>query len=598
MAKLKPKSGNIMTGGCLSLFGMPFLCAGLVMAGMYFNGFSSWWRAQGWEEVPCWIESAKLKENQGDDSTSYQATATYRYEFRGRQYHGDRVAFGLGSDNVGDFQKSAHRELAQHVVQGTDHAEAVGREGNRQPFHCYVNPSHPEEAVLYRGIRWEMQAFLAIFALTFPAVGAGLVVGGILSVRYAKREASLKQSYPDEPWKWKSAWSGPAIPENSGVSFKPVLIYTLWSGAIIFPLIAVTAMTGAFDKEPKSWLLMIFVALWCLPAWFTFRRLRQKRVIGSPKFELAEVPAYPGGILMGSILLEKPLPLHGSAELTLLCEKLTTVSTGDGNSTSTDTLWTDSGTVSQDLVTRDGSGFRLPVRFPLPPDSPVSGESDTPSVRHRWKLRFQVPESGIKSEFELPVFRMGKSPAPTATGPSFVPTIAELADQDIPALLASQRIRAEFDRRGFPISIHCPPARFPALIVFLVIFDLIWSGIAVVLFQQNALLIFQIFWPASAAVIWGVVIYQLIHSRTLHFNETGLEVTNRFGPIIRTESITKNQIIGFSHDTNASSNNTSFYRVRIEDVFGKTKTLVGGLKGSMTAAALARRLEDWWKSGR
>jgi hypothetical protein len=44
-----------------------------------------------------------------------------------------------------------------------------------------------------------------------------------------------------------------------------------------------------------------------------------------------------------------------------------------------------------------------------------------------------------------------------------------------------------------------------------------------------------------------------------------------------------------------TSNNTSFYRVRLESVLGKKTTLADGITESTTATALVKRLEAWKK---
>lgn len=595
MAKFKSKAPSQLSGGCLSLFGLPFLLAGLFLAWLYFSGYSEWWRARSWVEVPCWIESTELKAHDGDDSTTYQVLASYRYEYEGHLYHGDRVTFSKGSDNVGNFHEETHRELRGYVVGKATGLEDAGAQGNRKPFRCYVNPNKPDESVLYRVLRWQMQAFMAIFALTFPAIGAGLVAGGLIAVRIAKKDAELVANHPGQPWKWKSNWAGSSIPESAAGWSKALYLYTLWSGLIIVPLIFTTAMTGAFQTNRMAWLLLILVALWCLPAWFSLKRFRQRLAIGVTRFEPTQSPAYPGGVLAGAIMLEKPLPMRGDAELTLTCEKKVTRKTGDGDSTTTEKIWSHAQNVTLDQITRDVSGFRLPVAFSLPADAPQSDAGDDPAIKHVWKLQLKVPGTAIGPVFEVPVFHTGESPVVTTTI-SAAASIQEVAAADLPILLAARSIRADFDGNGLPRSIVCPPARLRSLIVFLVVFNVIWTAVAALLIHKHAPLIFRIVWPVSAAGIWLAVLYQLLHRRTVTFSVMGLEVTNETGPLASSRKLEKSQIIGFSHDTNMNSGNTVFYRVRMEDVFGKKTTLVDGITESATAAALAGRLEDWRKS--
>jgi hypothetical protein len=583
-------SKPVAAGGCLALFGLPFLGAGLFLTWLYFSGYVKWWTARSWQETPCWIESAELKRSSGDGDT-HKTLATYRYEFGGRVYQGDRVSLYGGSDNIGDFQKEAHRELSRHA-EGTSFA--AGGESQR-PFRCYVNPENPSEAVIYRTLRWQMQAFMAIFALTFPAVGAGLVSGGVLGIRRMKSEAALSEKHPGEPWKWKNHWAEATIPESTSAGTRALGLYTFWSALIISPLILAAAVSGAFHTDRSAWLLLLFVALWCVPAWFTGRRLRHWLAVGKTRLELQDTPAWPGGVLRGAILLAKPLPARGVPELHISCEKIVTRGSGENRSTIREKIWSAHETLSQDRVTRDFTGFRLPVSMAIPFDGPESSMNGDYPESYVWKLEFKVPGTVIQSVFEIPVFRNGKSPALMTEAAGL--SIQETASSDLPALLAEQRIQVEFDHAGMPLTIVRPVALHRSLIAFLAIFNLIWTTAAVFLVRQDAPLVFQVVWPLSAGVIWLSIFWQLLYKRTVTFTRDGVKLRHQLGPASREEMIQKPQIAGFSHDTNMNSNNTRFYRVRFESVLGKKQTVADGINRAATAEALVQRLEAWRKSG-
>lgn len=594
MFKTMPKSqsGKELSSGCLALFGLPFLLAGLFMSWLYVSGYTKWLQAQRWEEIPCWIESAELKINH-DDSTTYQATAKYRYEYKGRTYRGDRVSFGAGSDNIGDFQRQAHRELSRHVEKKAGKAERDPGQKPVEPFRCYVNPGNPGESVLYRTLRWQMQAFMALFALSFPAIGAGLVVGGMLASANHKRETGLRAQHPGEPWKWKTIWAGASIAPSGTLWHLALFVYTIWSGLVIVPLILAAATTGAFQRDSMSWLLMIFPALWLIPLGFAVRNLRRKAALGAVRFEMQEMPAWPGGTLRGSITCPKPLPLRGSVELSLTCTKSITRSSGDGSSTTTETIWSHRENVPQERVVRDFSGFRLPVSITLPADAPESGETGESSTRHDWKLELKVPGTVIRTGFEVPVFRTGQSPVREILQSS-VPSIDEVSAADLPARLAERRIQAEFDDAGIPVSIVCPPSRNLQLVLFLVFFNLIWTAVAVFLIRaDNVPMLFRIVWPGSSAIIWLVLLWNLLHKRASTFGSDALEVRNQLGPVVWTKKFEKNRIVSFQHGSNMSSNNTNFYKVWLTDVTGKKKTLADNITSSTTAAALVKRLDAW-----
>jgi hypothetical protein len=234
--KAMAKSKKELPGGCLSLFGMPFLAAGLFMSWLYFSGYARWWQSRSWVETPCWIESAELKTNRGE-STTYKATATYRYVYGDRTYHGDRVALGGGSDNIGRFQQEAHRELSRHVAKSAAKAERDPQQETGAAFRCFVNPSSPSESVLYRTLRWEMQAFMAIFALTFPAVGAGLVFGGWFGMRIANASPRCETPIPASHGNGRPPGSSLRFPKmrrrgkpgSSSTHSGPESSWSLWS---------------------------------------------------------------------------------------------------------------------------------------------------------------------------------------------------------------------------------------------------------------------------------------------------------------------------------------------------------------------------------
>jgi hypothetical protein len=589
-AMKKRGSSKQLSGGCLSLFGLPFFAAGIFMSWLYFSGFAKWWSARGWDEVPCRIVGAGLKANHDSDGTTYRATADYRYSYEGRMYQGDQVSFHNGADNVGDFQQRAHRELSGYL------ADADADE-NARMFRCFVNPKDATESVLYRTLRWEMQAFLAIFALTFPAIGAGLVLGGMMSGAAARKTAALRIRHPDEPWKWQPQWSAKPIRESSGPWRTGLYFYTLWSGIIVAALVGAATLGGAFENGGAAWLLLVFVALWCVPGWFSLRQFRHRMAVGEAGFHAKEIPTCPGGVMEGAILLQRPPPMRRPVEVDLVCEKSITRKSGDGDSTTTEKVWSHRETVPTDAIVRDLSGFRVPVRIAVPADAPESGNGEDSSIRHTWKLRLKVPGTAIDSAFEVPVFRTAGPPTLPVSPASGAPSILDEAAADLPERLAGRRIRAEFDASGAPVTIVCPPARHRWMIVFMIVFNLIWTAAAVFLIQQHAPLIFRIVWPVSAAAIWLGVIWSLLHKRTVTFSPLGLEVRNQLGPVTWSQSFGKADLIGFPHDTNMSSGNTNFYRIRAESVLGKRQTLVDGITEVSTAAALANRLEAWRKSG-
>lgn len=234
--------------------------------------------------------------------------------------------------------------------------------------------------------------------------------------------------------------------------------------------------------------------------------------------------------------------------------------------------------------------------FTLPADAPQSAPTDQDLIRQVWKLRFVVPGTAIQSDFEIPVFRTGRIPLPVGISQIPVGSILEGTSADLPSLLAARGIRAEFSADCTHTSLVCPAGINRALIFFLLFFNIIWTGAAVLLIVQHAPLLFRMVWSVSAAAIWLSIIWQILHKRAVTLGAYGMEVRNQLGPFIHTRNFEKSQILGFSHDANLSNNTTSYYRVRLESVIGKKTTVVDNITESTTAEVLARRLDAWEKA--
>jgi hypothetical protein len=592
----KKRALSSPTSGWILLFGLVFFLVGLLMSWIYFSGYIKYWAAASWEEVPCWIESAKL-ETKHHESTGYKATATYRYRYRGHLYEGNQVSLGSGFDNIGSFQLRISQELQRYANNPGAKPDAFSRLESQKAFRCFVNPAKPESAVLYRSLRWEMQAFLAIFALTFPAVGAFLIAGGIVGSKDQIRENTLRDRYPEQPWKWNPAWAGEFIPEEGRFGRAGLLTYTIWSGGVVLPLVATIAL-GGFIHETKAVLVaLIFFGLWCIPASFSFKHLRQRLAVGSVHFEQANAPAQSGGQLHGAIVLQNPLCVKGSVEVKLECQKRVTHNGGtEGSTTTVETLWSRSVRLPGTMGAGGPFQCRIPVHFRLPPDAPESAVGDSSNMRHEWKLKLNTSEPNLHASFEIPVFRTGSFPALDADIASDVPSILDTASLDLPALLAHRKIHAAFDQAGFPVSLVCPPARNLGLIGFLTLFNVLWTGIAVFLILRQAPLLFRIVWPCSAVFLWGLVLWNILHKRTATFHASGVSVTNELFPFRWVRSFQKSEISGFSSAVHMTSSTTNFYRIQLTTVLGKKETLVDGITESSTAEALVGRLGLWKQS--
>jgi len=130
-------------------------------------GWPAWksYAARGWQATPCVIDHAVMG-NKGTQSDCAFVRVSYRYEFRGSPYRGDRYDF-----------EGPDRDLSRV-------ATIVASLPNGSRRMCYVNPSNPPESVLVRDVRspttgeWLQMALLA----------AGITAISLQMVRQRRRK--------------------------------------------------------------------------------------------------------------------------------------------------------------------------------------------------------------------------------------------------------------------------------------------------------------------------------------------------------------------------------------------------------------------------
>ena len=585
------RRATVMSGGCLSLFGLPFFIAGLVLSFIYFNGYRKWLIVQNWVETPCWIETAELQVSRGEETT-YKATATYRYDYQGITHRSSDVSIYSGSDNIGDFQQEAYRELARY-------AESLPAKRNqlqvdrvaRAPFRCYVNPRDPRQAVIYRGLRWPLQAFMSIFALTFPAIGFGLVVGGLVATQAAKEDKQRQDRFPDQPWKWRKAWSSDKIPDSTRIWQRPIDIYTVWSALTIAPLIVATAMSGAFQRDWYAWLLVILIALWLVPASISLRGIRKRLAIGRAYFQSDEPYVAPGNVLSGMIHFQREWAMPERASVQLVCEKKVTVETSDGRSKSQQRIWSSpEQIVPASNFIRDFPVSQLPVVFAIPLRAQESKEEG--DTEYQWKVLLNVPGTVVDGTFEIPVFH---------TEASRALAVASLEDDDLeslvtlehlPALLKKDGIVIGFDEERHLSSLVCGHARHIKAILGIVAFNVIWSLVAVFLFVSEAPWIAKWFWAITSFAIWFAIVWQLLHRRSVSFDETGLTIFREVGPWKWCRTISNSAIEEVAFDVHMDSGNTRHHRVRVYGPSLKKQTIVDGITDIRVAKSIAHMISQ------
>jgi hypothetical protein len=101
---------------------------------------------QWWVQTPCTILGSRVVEGHSDDGPTYSVEIKYQYSTGGRNFTGDQYDFFVAN--------SGGRAAKEAVI-------------NRFPAGkrtvCFVDPSDPKQAVLHRGLSWNVLSALFPF---------------------------------------------------------------------------------------------------------------------------------------------------------------------------------------------------------------------------------------------------------------------------------------------------------------------------------------------------------------------------------------------------------------------------------------------------
>jgi hypothetical protein len=485
MLSIDTKS-NRLGNGCLMLFALPFAAVGvgaLVWAGWTLL---EWREAAGWAAVPAEIVAVELEEHTDDDGgTTYETTATYRYEHNGTSYTGTRVAIDTGADNVGSFQQDLYYQLRN-------------AQERRTPITAYVDPAEPTRAVLNRELRPGLFALKGVFAIVFCGVGFGLLFGARHAAKKTAAEDRRRREWPDEPWRWRPEWANGRIAASARAgAYAAIALAVLWN---LISLPAALIVPGEIaDGNNAAAVALLFplvglgLAAWAIRAWLQLRRFKV------PTLQVQRLPVSLGGRLKGSILVDAEVPVTNDVGLELKCVQVRTTGSGKNRRREETMLWQKQWRVPRHHCQIATSSTTIPVDVAVPPDQPATTlESDEDKIYWRLEAAAECPGPDFWSKFELPVFATGETPQPgeapvLASASSERPANRKLAALGIDYERMPQGGEAWTFRRG----------QHRAVGAGITLFAAIWGVAGVALLFSDAPIVIPIFFLiADALIVW------------------------------------------------------------------------------------------------
>ncbi|HWA28152.1 MAG TPA: hypothetical protein VG734_21050 [Lacunisphaera sp.] len=261
-----------------------------------------------------------------------------------------------------------------------------------------------------------------------PGVMGIVLLGGPLAylgfarrlVRENRAEQARRAQFPDQPWKWKKEWIGPAIEPNEGAA-----TFGLWFFALFWNALAWAGAVALFVKgihKPGEYFIFLFPLIGVFLLWGAIYRTVRTRKFGRVRFVPSSLPGVIGGYLGGVIDVPARVTPEGDATLTLKCVRRETRGSGKNRRTTDVGLWEREESIPRQKWVTGSGGTRLPVLFYIPPTCVATDGSDSDNeIVWRLSAGAAVPGVDFFTQFEVPVFATGDTAAPPETGAPVLP---------------------------------------------------------------------------------------------------------------------------------------------------------------------------------
>lgn len=550
-----------------TLFALPFAAVGAWMLWSIGSSLVAAWQMDSWVRAEARLSRGGYETHSGDDSNTYEAFASYQYEFDGRRYAGDRVALSGGADNIGNYQ----RDIGQNL-------RAAAASGNA--ILIYVDPAEPSNAVIDRGVRWGLLGFKSIFLFVFGGIGVGLLIA--IWKAPAPQDPSLPK-FQDAPWLRNAAWQTPNIRSNSKSAMRGAWIFaTLW--CLVSAPIPFLMYEEVVAKE--NYLALIGALFPLVGVGLLIRALRRTREwtrFGAAPVELDPFPGSIGGHVGGTIDLRLPFDAGRQFKLTLSCIHSYTSGSGEDKSQKERALWQDHRVAHAQAGT---NGTRLTFRFDVPEGLHAS-DTEKNSSCYSWRLHLHAALPGIDldRDYELPVY-------PTATRSRYISAMAVDKSRDLQRAIDERSVHerlhletiANGKRLHFPAGRHIGAASGGAMVGGL------FAAAGWFLIAQAG----HTFFGGVFGVVGG-----LIAVASLYMMLNSLEVTAADGQIVtvrrvlgiplRRKRMQKAAFAKFRKDssfrTQSGNRHTIYYSIQALDRHGNKLVLGEGFRGESEANA-------------
>ena len=557
--------GKVLT----TLFALPFAAVGLWAGYSVTSNVWDYWEMRSWAPVQAELLTAGYSSHAGDDSTTYEAYATYRYRYAGQSYSGSRVGISGGADNIGSYQTDTGSRLSAAQSRG-------------EPITIYVDPQQPSSSIIDRDLRLGMIGFKSIFLLIFGGVGFGLAI----AAWRIKPDPDLSDpAFVDSPWKANTDWRADGIRSGSRAAMIGAWVFAGFWNLVSAPLPFLLVDEIIEKKNYPALLGLLFPVVGVGLLVWAVRRSAEWRRFGAVPVVLDPFPGAIGGQVGGYLDIRLPYDSTTRFEMTLTCIKSYMSGSGKNRSRRENAVWQDEQTVAPES---GPLGSRVRFRFDVPADLTPADALRSESRYHLWRLSVQadLPGTDFNRDYDIPVYATGET---SATAPRFAD---DRGSGQREAELAA-RVRERLGSTGSS-TLHQPAGRHLGSAIMGFLFGAIFAGVGAFLVIGEGQTVFGGLFGLIGVLVGLSFLYLGLNSLTVTGMGSQLTSTRRLlGIPVRTTSMQRHEIRRIDAEQSMSSQSggrhTIYYRLVARNAAGDKMTLATGLKG-MSEANTARTL--------
>jgi hypothetical protein len=370
------RGGGQLSSGCLvPFFGIFFLVG---CAAFYFTTVRPVMRSlasRSWTETTCTVLSSRVGEHSDSDGSTYSVDVVYTYIVDGRSFQSNRYGF-LGGSSSGRSGKEAI--VARYPP------------GARVP--CWIDPAHPEQAVLSREPSAEW--LFGLIPLVFVLIGAGGIVWTLRAGRRQRMAAGLPQASAST-----FGVQAPAAAASGSLELKPeftpmgkllglTFVALFWNGIVsVFVVQVINAWRAG--TRPEGCMTLFLIPFVLVGLGLIYAVIRQLLILFNPRLHLTLTP---GTLAAGeSGYLQWSLGSRGGGvkRLTIILEGREEAQYRRGTTT-----YTDKSVFATLTLVDTQQEIEIPAgatSFSIPPDTVPSFTATHNKIRWALKAHCDIP---------------------------------------------------------------------------------------------------------------------------------------------------------------------------------------------------------------